>query len=299
MAESGLIKAMGTVQVARTQSADPAVAASAEAARARIESAYTVAYRKRRNQDEARIRILEACRRPAFAERVEFSKPVGGKTLRGPSVRFAETALRLWENVSVETMVIFEDDFVRRLKVYCTDLESNTTYSKEIVTNKTVERKSAGGDREILGERINSKGEKVFILAATEEETNNKESAAISKSVRNEGLRLIPSDITDEAIAEARKTLKQRDASDPQAAKKALLDAFAAIGVNPKDIEKWLNHSTDQIVPAELEELRGMYRAIQDGESRWIDYIEAKEGEKTKAEQLKDKLRGKQAEAAK
>ncbi len=117
MAESGLIKAMGTVQVARAQYADPAVAASAEAARARIESAYTVAYRKNRNQDEARIRILEACRRHAFAERVEFSKPVGGKILRGPSVRFAEAALRLWTNVSIETMVVHEDDYVRRLKV--------------------------------------------------------------------------------------------------------------------------------------------------------------------------------------
>lgn len=73
---------------------DPAIAAAAESARARIESAYMVAIRRPRSYDDARSRILEACRRPLFAERVEYAKPVGGRTIKGPSVRFAELALR-------------------------------------------------------------------------------------------------------------------------------------------------------------------------------------------------------------
>ncbi len=73
---------------------DPAAAAAAEAAKARIQSAYIMALQKPRNADDARDRILKACKRPAFAERVEFSKPVGGKQIKGPSIRFAELALQ-------------------------------------------------------------------------------------------------------------------------------------------------------------------------------------------------------------
>ena len=260
---------------------DPAVAASAEAAKARIQSAYVMALRKPRNSDEARDNILRACKRPAFAERVEYSKPVGGKAIVGPSIRFAETALREWGNVLTDTQVIYEDENVRRIKVFCTDLETNSSFSKEIQITKTVERSKAGPDREVVGERKNTKGATVYIVKATEDELFNKEGAAISKAIRNEGLRLIPSDIIDEALDIARATLKDRDSKDPDAAKKAVLDAFSEIGVKPRDVEQYLGHKTDAITPMELQALRGMYRAIRDGEAKWKDYIGGEKEQET------------------
>lgn len=257
---------------------DPAAVAAAEAAKARIQAAYIMALQKPRNTDQARIQILEACKRPAFAERVEYSKPVGGRSIKGPSIRFAETALREWQNILTESQTLYEDDYVRRIKIIVTDLETNATFSKEVQINKTVERKKAE-DREIIGERTNSKNEKVFIVKATDDELQNKEAALISKTLRNEGLRLIPSDIVDEAIDTARDTLKNRDSKDPNAAKKALLDSFSEIGVKPVDIERYLGHKTDALVPSELQDLRGIYRAIRDGEARWADYINQKEGD--------------------
>ena len=253
-------------------SSDPAAIAAAEIAKARIQAAYIMALQKPRNEDEARDRILHACRRPTFAERVEFSKPVSGRQIKGPSIRFAELALREWQNILTETQVIYEDDFIRRIKVFVTDLETNRIASKEIQINKTVERKKTEG-REVLGKRINSYGEMIYIVKATEDELNNKEAAFISKAVRNEGLRLIPSDVTDEAIKTARHTLQNRDAKDPDTAKKKLLDAFSSIGVRPKDLEQYLGHKTDTLTPSELQDLRGIYRAIKDGESTWMDYI--------------------------
>ena len=260
---------------------DPAAVAAAEAAKARIQAAYIMALHKPRNADQARDRILHACKRPGFAERVEYSKPVGGKAIKGPSIRFAEVALREWQNVMVETQTIYEDEWVRRVKVFVTDLETNATFSKEIQISKTVERKSKK-DREILSERLNSYNETVYVVKATDDEITNKEAAQISKVIRNEGLRLIPQDIIDEALDAARKTLKARDAKDPDAAKKALLDGFSEIGVKPIDIERFLRHKTDSITPAELHELRTMYRAIRDGEARWVDYL-AKNEEDTAA----------------
>lgn len=265
---------------------DPAAIAAAEAAKARIQSAYVVALNRPRNVDQSRDRILHACKRPAFAERVEFSKPVAGRQIKGPSIRFAELALREWGNIMTDVMVIYEDDEIRRSKVMVIDLETNSSFSKEIQIAKTVERKVAK-DREIIGERTNTAGEKVYIVKCTDDELHNKESAAISKALRNEGLRIIPSDIVDEAIDLAKKTLADRDKKDPDATKKALMDSFSEIGVKPKDIQKYLKHPTDAITPAELSELRGIYRAIKDGESKWADYIT---DDKSTSEALKDRM---------
>ena len=256
---------------------DPAAFAAAEAAKARIQAGYIMAKWDPRNIDQARDRILRACRRPAFAEKAEYSKPVGKSYIKGPSIRLAETALREWGNVLTETQVVYEDDLIRRVKVFCTDLETNMTFSKEIQVGKTVERKKPAPDREIVGERTNTQGEKVYVVRATEDELANKEAAQVSKAIRNEDLRLIPTDIIEDALDAARATLRTRDAQDPDAAKKKLLDAFSAIGVKPRDIQEFLGHPTDQLQPAELEELRTMYAAIRDGEAKWSDFMAAKD----------------------
>ena len=253
-------------------SKDPAAIAAAEGAKARIQSAYIMALNKPRNEDQARDKILEACKRPAFAERVEFSKPVGGRQIKGPSIRFAELALREWTNILADTQTLYEDDKIRRVRVSVLDLETNAQFCKEIQVRKTVERKNPKG-HEVIGDRLNSQGEKVYIVLATDDELHNKEAALISKALRNEGLRVIPSDITDEALETARKTLRDRDAEDPKAAKKKILDSLSSIGIKPKDIQKYLKHSIDNLSPIELEDLRGMYTAIKEGSASWADYV--------------------------
>ncbi len=250
---------------------DPGAIAAAESVKARIQSAYVMAMQRPRNEDQARSRILSACRRPEFAERVEYSKPVGGGKVIGPSIRFAELAVREWGNVLVESQVVYEDDKIRRVKVTILDLETNATFGKEIQVQKTIERKSDKG-REVVSQRINSYGDTVFIVVATDDELHNKEAAMISKVIRNEGLRLIPSDIVDEALAVARKTKADHDAKDPKAAKKRVLDAFDSIGIQPKEIEKYLGHGLDTISQKELEDLRGVFSAIKGGEATWADY---------------------------
>jgi len=271
---------------------DPAAVAAAEAAKARIQSAYIMAFKNSRDSDEARHRILQSCRRPAFAERVEYTKPVGNRKIKGPSIRFAEAALREWGNILSDIQIIYEDKEVRRSRILLVDLETNASFSKEIQIRKTVERRSKEG-REVLGERTNTNGDKVYIVACTEDELHNKEAAQISKAIRNEGLRLIPSDIIDEAIEIARQTLRDRDAKDPAAAKKRLLDAFGELGISPKEIQKYIGHSTDTLSPKELEDLRGVYRAVKDGETSWSEFVkppEAAEATVGKAEQLKKRL---------
>lgn len=278
---------------------DHASIAAAEAAKARVQAAYIMAYKNPRNADQSRIGILEACKRPAFAERVKYSKPVSGKPITGPSIRFAETALRIWGNILIDTQVLYEDDNIKRTKVLCIDLETNTQFSKDISIQKTTERKKADG-RDIIKSRMNSYNETVYIVRATEDEVHNKEAALISKAIRNEGLRLIPSDIVDEALDVADDTIRNHDAEDPAAAKKKILDSFSEIGVYPKDIEKYLGHKIDSISPVELKDLRGVFRAIRDGESTWQSYVEDKAAEvkpPKPASDIKENLRKEREQA--
>ena len=256
---------------------DPSAIAAAESVKARIQAAYIMAINRPRNADDARVRILEACRRPEFAARVEFNKPIG-KGIKGPTIRFAETAMRLWGNIDSDVQVVYDDDQFRRISIRVTDLETNSTFSKQINIRKTVERKSASGrDGVVIGQRQNSLGETVYIVQSTDDELMTKENALISKAIRNEGLRLIPSDIIDEGLATARETLRKKDAQDPAAAKKRVLDAFATLGVKPKDLEKYLKHSVDSVSPQEIEDLRAVHAAIKEGDATWADYVKADE----------------------
>lgn len=272
---------------------DPAAIAAAEGARAQIQAAFIMAFQKPRSYDLARVRILEACKRPSFAPRVQYTKPIGGdKTVSGGSIRFAEMLSREWGNILIKDTVIYDDETTRRISVTAIDLETNATLSKDIQLSKTVER-SYGIDREILGERTNSKGGKTFIVRATEDEMQIKQESAVSKAKRNLVIALIPQEIVEEAIETAKRTMGAEDAANPGEARKKMVDLFYALGVKPTDIEDYLKHPLASCSPSELSTLRSIYTAIKDGDARWIDFVQkeevgfsAKEEAKTMTEKL-------------
>ena len=255
---------------------DPAAVAAAETARARIQAAYQVALYKPRKEDQARVKILEACKRPAFASRVEYSKPVGGQKITGASIRYVEMALREWGNAMIDTQTIYEDDEKKRISVRVIDLETNTAFGKEIQISKTVERRN-NRERDVVRERKNTSGDTVYIVRATEDEILNKESAHISKVIRTEGLRLLPQDITDEALATAKKA-REGAITDPSAFAKQICDAFYGLRISPEDLEQYLGRPVSACSKAELLELESIFNAIKDGEAKWVDYVTPKNG---------------------
>ena len=92
-------------------------------------------------------------------------------------------------------------------------------------------------------------------------------------------MRLIPSEIVEEAIDTAHHTMQSTDRKDPDAARKRLTEAFFEYGVKPTDLEQFLGHPLIQCQPDELQELRSIYRAIKDGEAKWASFVEKKEDE--------------------
>lgn len=251
---------------------DPAAMAAAEEAKALVQAAYTMALHRPRNYMQARQRILDACKRPSFAATVEYSKPVGKGTVKGPSIRFAELAVQQWGNIRVDTTTTFENDEMRKIRIQVLDLETNACFGRVITINKTIERSDSKG-REVLRERTNSYGKPVYILRATEDELAIKEAAAISRVVRNEGLRLIPQDIIDEALETAREA-RQGVVSDPQERIRKVCDAFAQVRVTPDDLSHYLGCPIDKASPAQIDDLQTVYTAIRSGEAKWVDYVQ-------------------------
>jgi hypothetical protein len=261
-----------TLAVTTRTSGEMAGAASASHAKALVEAKYVMAVQRPRNLLSVRDKILEACARPGFAASAWYAKPVGGSKVRGPSIRFAETAIQCMTNISVMPSIVYEDREKIVLDVQVIDLESNTSYGDQVTLSKTVERKNSTG-REVVGKRDNTNGESVYIVLATEDEMANKVNSAKSKIIRNSGLRLIPQDIIEEAEWSVRETL-EKGGDDPAREKKRMADAFSFIGIKPAELEKYLGHGVDSISPAELADLREVYATLKDGEAKWSDYVD-------------------------
>lgn len=257
------------------RAADAASNALMEQARAMVEARYALAMRKPRDWDNVRTKLLNDCGRSTFAAAAMFRKPKGDGFLEDFSVRFAEAAIRTAGNVMQATRIIRDDKYKRHLTVSATDLEQNASYDRDIEIEKTVERQNSKG-RTVLSERLNSRGQTIYIVVATEDELLEKEGAAVSKAFRTLCLRLIPADILDECKDKLRETRQLETKTDPDAARKRLADAFATQGVLPSDLKVYLGHDLGMTTPAEVDELRGVYSGLRDGEFSWPEALDSK-----------------------
>lgn len=258
--------------------------ALAERAKAEIQAMFIVALQRPRNLGDVRTRLLEHCRRPGFAQVAEYAKPIGGGKVRGPSIRFVESALQEYGNVRPTTTILYDDDEKRTVRVSVIDLERNVSYDEDIIVEKFVERRDAKGG-EILGQRYNTSGDVVYRVRGTEDDIATKQGAAISKRIRTLGLRILPADLVAESMAVCAQTRQRKDAEDPAAARHAIFDAFSSIGVMPRQLDDYLGHSVAEASPAELDELRVAFATVRDGDSRWVDLVEAKRHERGEIEQ--------------
>mgnify|MGYP000075279894 FL=1 len=256
---------------------DTASTAVAAQAKALVEARYIMAIRRPRDMDVVREKMLKECARPSFAAVARYVKPIGqdrSKWPAGPSIRFAEAAVRNMGNVTVETMTVYDDREKRIVRVMVTDLEANVPYSQDITIAKTIERRKKKDGDTVISTRTNSYGDTVYILEATDDDIINKQQALISKAIRTQGLRLIPGDIVDECMEQVLVTQANADAEDPDAAKRKLFDAFNGLGVRAEQLKEYLGHDAATIAPKEMTDLRALYAAIRDGEATWRDVMD-------------------------
>ena len=268
----------GATEVART--AETAVTAAAAQARAQVEAMYVMALQRPRDMVLVREKLLAECKRPRFAEtarwRLSWLKDSRGQPLRGPSIRFAEVAMRCLGNVHVSTLITYEDTERRMVSVTVIDLETNVPLCGNFTLEKTVERRSVREGQVVVGERVNSTGQTVFRVLASEQEVLSKQEALVSRYLRNLVLRILPGDLQDEAIEACIKTEMSGIKADPAGAGKRLVDALGSVGVTVFQIREYLGHPADQMALDEMSALKGVYLAIKDGASTWSQEMDAR-----------------------
>lgn len=285
---------MNALAVIPPSTHETAASAAAAQSKALVEARYTVAMHRPRDMDAVREGLLKECRRPSFAAVARYNKPIG-KGVVGPSIRFAEAAIRCMTNIVVEETTTYDDDEKRIIQVTVSDLEANVPYSTSVTVEKTVERSKKNPDEECLRERTNSKGYKVYVLRATEDDILNKKNALLSKAIRTLALRLVPGDLVDECMYEVVKTQESADAKDPDGARLKIIDAFAALNVTVSDLKAYAG-DLSKLSPAELAGLRALHAAIKDGETTWRAAMEARFPTEEKAVKPSDDIAPRTAE---
>jgi hypothetical protein len=289
---------------ALVQHKETATEAQSAALQMRVQASYAIAQRNPRDLAAVRWRILEDCKRPRFADVARYERPVGKKKVdregggydwvpeyaRGFSIRFAESAKIALGHVEDAEFVVYDDDEKRIVRIEVCDMQTNNKRGKDVVISKRVERTEMktrwdgfGAQRKQvqippLERRTNSSGEAVYIYAASDDDVNTKQAALASKARRNLILDLVPRDILEDAEDEVAKTLKSAIKTDPNAARKVLIDSFAKLKISPDMLAEYMGKPVGDLVPDELYELRGLYQGIADAEFRWDDALAAKIG---------------------
>lgn len=271
-----------------TPQVETAAMVLAASAKALVEARYTIALHQPRDLDVVRANFLRECKRASFAEVAVYSKPVGQERITGPSIRFAEAVLQAMGNISIQTPVVYDDNEKRIMRITVMDLERNVTAEGDVTIRKVVERRSLRDGEVAISVRENSRGQKTYLRAATDDEMLNTVNALVSKAIRTLGLRLVPGWLIDEALRECQATTTSNAKSNPDAEKNKLMDAFAGIGITPTMVKEFLGHPGERLQPAELKELRAIFASIRDEETTWRDIMDQRRDELEAAKGTKE-----------
>ena len=257
------------------QSSDPAIVAAAETSKQRIQAAYLVAINKPRDIESVRTNALKLCSIAKFAEQFVSYKPIGKTRVAVDSIRAMEGLASVYGNIQTDYQVTYDDENTHREKCFVTDLETNMTYSDEFTLKKTVERKTKI-DREVVGERTNTRGEIVYIVKATEDEMLVKINAMKSKVMRNLLHRVIQPWLIEECRERAQETIRNGIKSNPESEKRKIIDAFSEIGVATSDLAKYIGHPLSAITQAEIFDLRKVYSSVKSGDASFWEFLKNK-----------------------
>jgi hypothetical protein len=174
-----------------------------------------------------------------------YALPRDGKTIEGPSARFAEIINYAWGNTRAGARVVSEgEEFITAQGLFY-DLEKNTAISYEV-------------QRRIVDKRGNRF--KVDMIGTTG-------NAACSVALRNAILKGVPKALWKPMYDSARKVVAG-DVRTLANRRDEAIKAFAIFGVKPEQIFATLNvQGIQDITIDHLVALKGLHTAIQDGDT--------------------------------
>lgn len=213
---------------------------------AMVESQVATAKRFPRSVSKFRKEALSlACIDEETAGECLFALPRGGKTIEGPSVRFAEILAYSWGNSRAEAMVIEEGATHVKAAGIFYDLERNVAVRK-VVARRITNKQGRRYDDDMIGVTGN---------------------AASSIAYRNAVFAGIPKALWKAIYAQARLTSLGKAGSFGQTRQK-MLDYYAKMGIKAEQLYKLLEvDGLEDVKEDQVIRLRGIANALRDGET--------------------------------
>lgn len=236
--------AIGGDRGVQTKGVNEVTAVSREVAS--IQAQMMLARQFPRNVEEARMRIMEACKRPGLAFGALYKYAKGKKDIEGPSIRLAEEIARCWGNIEHGIRELEQTEGESVVEAYAWDLQTNTRQTKRFTVAHIIDTKDGG--------KVITDSRSIYELVAN----------MGARRVRNCILGMIPTDIVDEAVAECKTTQAEFTVVSPDTVA-AMAKGFQEMGVTIPMIEARIQRNLSAIEPYHLNELRNIFQSIRDG----------------------------------
>lgn len=233
------------------------VAIEASRAVAEAQGKLYIAKRFPRNEVAAYAKAMEACQRPAMALKAFYSFPRGVKTVKGPTIRFAEELARCWGNIDYGIKELSQDDGKSEMQAYAWDLETNA---------QSVQNFTNPHQRE--------QGKKMVTLTSQRDIYENNANMA-TRRLRSRILAILPAWFVDDAIKECEATIAGDNETPLIDRVKKMVVQFARFGVSQEMIERRLKRKADSMTVEDFTEYIGIFNALKGGESKVSDWFEA------------------------
>lgn len=213
---------------------------------AEVQGAMVIAKRFPRDERAAIDRIKNACTRESLAKKALYTYARGGQDITGPSIRLAECIAMNWGNLQYGLREIEQRDGESTVEAFAYDMETNTRSTKLFQVSHI--RATKQGRTKLSDPRD------IYELVANQG----------ARRVRACILSIIPGDVVEEAVEQVYETLSTKEALSPEKIK-AMVDAFAEMGVTKEMIEAKIQRRLEAITPAQVVNLRAIYSSIEDG----------------------------------
>jgi hypothetical protein len=195
---------------------------------------------------------------PSLAEEAIYNKPVGKKDgvmqyAEGLSIRTAESLANRWKNSAYGVDIVEEDDDTVTIGAVFLDMENNTRHARKARISKWYTTSEARGKQQVK---------------LTPDRLDLKLKAEGSKLLRETILSSLPAGLRMEYRLKAEEVLKGGE-KDGKLEKRriTIVSKFATVGVNTDMLIKYKGKEIEAWQHADIIELLGVFKAIQEGET--------------------------------
>jgi hypothetical protein len=237
---------------------------------AEVQSQIFLAKQFPRNEVQAEMKILNACKRKSLAETALYQYPRGSTTVTGPSIRLAEAIAQYWGNINFGIKELEQKNGESTVVAYAWDMETNTRQEK--VFQVKHERYAKGKMNRLTDPRD------IYELVA-----NNG-----ARRLRACILGVIPGDIVDNAVAQCNLTLQSAYEEPLKDRVVKILQWFhKQYGITQEMVEARLGHNVESFTEQDFVTLRSINQSLKDGMAKREDFFkfsDKKEAPKTSLE---------------